>query len=98
MAFASPTRRIHMHVTHRRGAASGNAVFCSLAAVLLYCATLFGTAPVHAQTEIKLGHVGEPGSLFQVSADEFAKRANAKLAGKAKVTVFGSSQLGGDKE
>ena len=51
-----------------------------------------------AQTEIKLGHVGEPGSLFKKSADEFAKRANAKLAGKAKVIVYGSSQLGGDKE
>jgi tripartite ATP-independent transporter DctP family solute receptor len=51
-----------------------------------------------AQTEIKLGHVGEPGSLFQKSADEFAKRANAKLGGKAKVIVYGSSQLGGDKE
>lgn len=51
-----------------------------------------------AQVEIKLGHVGEPGSLFQLSSDEFAKRANAKLAGKAKVVVFGSSQLGGDKE
>ncbi|MBK6394782.1 MAG: TRAP transporter substrate-binding protein [Betaproteobacteria bacterium] len=57
---------------------------------------LAGTA--HAQIEIKLGHVGEPGSLFQASADEFAKRANAKLGGKAKVVVFGSSQLGGDKE
>ncbi len=55
-------------------------------------------APAVAQTEIKLGHVGEPGSLFQKSADEFAKRANAKLAGKAKVIVYGSSQLGGDKE
>jgi len=51
-----------------------------------------------AQTEIKFGHVGEPGSLFAASADEFAKRANAKLGGKAKVVVFGSSQLGGDKE
>jgi tripartite ATP-independent transporter DctP family solute receptor len=51
-----------------------------------------------AQTEIKLGHVGEPGSLFQKSSDEFAKRANAKLGNKAKVVVFGSSQLGGDKE
>jgi TRAP-type transport system periplasmic protein len=48
--------------------------------------------------EIKFGHVGEPGSLFAVSADEFAKRANAKLGTKAKVIVFGSSQLGGDKE
>lgn len=51
-----------------------------------------------AQTEIKFGHVGEPGSLFAASAEEFARRANAKLGGKAKVVVFGSSQLGGDKE
>src|SRR3989337_1463999 len=55
-------------------------------------------APLFAQTEIKFGHVGEPGSLFAASAEEFAKRANAKLGGKAKVVVFGSSQLGGDKE
>ncbi len=48
--------------------------------------------------EIKFGHVGAPGSLFAVSADEFAKRANAKLGDKAKVVVFGSSQLGKDKE
>jgi tripartite ATP-independent transporter DctP family solute receptor len=51
-----------------------------------------------AQTEIKFGHVGEPGSLFAASAEEFARRANAKLGGKAKVVVYGSSQLGGDKE
>jgi tripartite ATP-independent transporter DctP family solute receptor len=56
------------------------------------------TGNVLAQTEIKFGHVGEPGSLFAASAEEFAKRANAKLGGKAKVVVFGSSQLGGDKE
>jgi len=54
--------------------------------------------PAAAQTEIKFGHVGEPGSLFAASAEEFAKRANEKLGGKAKVVVFGSSQLGGDKE
>ncbi|HWL73063.1 MAG TPA: TRAP transporter substrate-binding protein, partial [Burkholderiaceae bacterium] len=53
---------------------------------------------VVAQTEIKFGHVGEPGSLFAASADEYARRANAKLGNKAKVVVFGSSQLGGDKE
>jgi tripartite ATP-independent transporter DctP family solute receptor len=65
-----------------------------LAAALV--AVFAGTAG--AQTEIKFGHVGEPGSLFAVSADEFAKRANARLGSKAKVVVFGSSQLGGDKE
>jgi tripartite ATP-independent transporter DctP family solute receptor len=54
--------------------------------------------PVAAQTELKLGHVGGPGSLFELSANEFARRANEKLAGKVKVVVFGSSQLGGDRE
>ncbi|MBE0619321.1 MAG: TRAP transporter substrate-binding protein [Burkholderiales bacterium] len=51
-----------------------------------------------AQIELKLGHVGEPGSLLSAAAEEFAKNANAKLAGKAKVVVYGSSQLGSDKE
>jgi tripartite ATP-independent transporter DctP family solute receptor len=51
-----------------------------------------------AQVEIKIGHVGEPGSIFALSSEEFAKRANAKLGSKAKVVVFGSSQLGGDRE
>jgi tripartite ATP-independent transporter DctP family solute receptor len=51
-----------------------------------------------AQTELKFGHVGAPGSLFAKSSEEFAKRANAKLGSKYKVVVFGSSQLGGDKE
>ncbi|UCG98690.1 MAG: TRAP transporter substrate-binding protein [Burkholderiales bacterium] len=58
----------------------------------------FASTAALAQVELRLGHVGEPGSLFQKSADEFAKRANAKLAGKATVVTFGSSQLGGDKE
>src|SRR5687768_5388136 len=51
-----------------------------------------------AQTEIKLGHVGEPGSLFDRTAQEFAKRANERLGTKAKVVVYGSSQLGSDSE
>jgi len=61
-------------------------------------AIAMASAAALAQTEIKLGHVGEPGSIFQKSSDEFARRANAKLAGKAKVVVYGSSTLGGDKE
>ena len=48
--------------------------------------------------ELKLGHVGEPGSLIGAAADEFAKNANAKLGGRYKVVTYGSSQLGGDKE
>lgn len=56
------------------------------------------TASAQAQMELKFGHVGTPGSLFELSAQEFAKRANEKLGDKAKVVVYGSSQLGGDKE
>ena len=47
--------------------------------------------------ELKFGHVGAPGSLFALSAEEFAHRANEELAGRASVVVFGSSQLGGDE-
>lgn len=58
---------------------------------------VFGLAGhAQAQTEIKFGHVGEPGSLLDQSATEFAKRANEKLGDKAKVVAYGSSQLGND--
>ncbi|MGH6902852.1 MAG: TRAP transporter substrate-binding protein, partial [Geminicoccaceae bacterium] len=67
--------------------------------IACFAAVLFsGIAAAEAQTEIKFGHVAEPGSLFQLSADEFARRANEKLGDKAKVVVFGSSQLGTDEE
>ena len=46
--------------------------------------------------ELTFGHVGEPGSLFALSAEEFARRANERLDG-FEVVVYGSSQLGGDE-
>src|SRR3954469_833563 len=78
-----------------RAASSGRRAVVR-AAVLT--AALLVALPAYAQLEIKLGHVGEPGSIFQKASDEFARRANAKLGNKAKVIVYGSSQLGGDKE
>lgn len=71
-----------------------------LSAALVALATFVLTpgAASAAPMELKFGHVGAPGSLFAISAEEFAKRANAKLGDKAKVVVYGSSQLGGDKE
>ena len=83
MTLKSSQRRVLLRIALTTATAGG----------LLITASSYGQ-PV----EIKLGHVGEPGSLFQKSADEFARRANAKLGDKAKVVVFGSSQLGGDKE
>ena len=47
--------------------------------------------------QLKFGHVGAPGSLYAVSAEEFARRANERLGDRARVVVFGSSQLGGDE-
>ncbi len=67
------------------------------ASAIAAAAVVLGNAPADA-LELKFGHVGEPGSLFAMSADEFAKRANAKLGDKATVVAFGSSQLGDDKE
>ena len=47
--------------------------------------------------ELRLAHVASPGSLTALSADEFARRANQRLHDLARVTVFGSSQLGDDE-
>ncbi|TVQ55927.1 MAG: TRAP transporter substrate-binding protein [Rhodobacteraceae bacterium] len=51
-----------------------------------------------AQQVLRFGHVGEPGSLFAQSAEHFAALANERLEGRAEVQVFGSSQLGSDRE
>ncbi len=64
----------------------------------LVFAVVFGGPSKAQDIELKFGHVGAPGSLFASSAEEFATRANKALAGKAKVVVFGSSQLGTDSE
>lgn len=50
-----------------------------------------------APRDLTFGHVGEPGSLFALSADEFARRANARLPEGWEVVTYGSSQLGGDE-
>ena len=69
----------------------------TLAASLLLTAFVAPAARA-AGPELKLGHVGSPGSLFDLSAQEYVKRANEKLGDKAKVVPFGSSQLGDDTE
>jgi tripartite ATP-independent transporter DctP family solute receptor len=56
--------------------------------------------PAQAQqpVSIRLGHVGFPGSLFAITADEYAKRVNSSLQGKVEIKVFHSSQLGSDEQ
>ncbi|WP_185983471.1 TRAP transporter substrate-binding protein [Aureimonas mangrovi] len=67
---------------------------CVAAAML---AALGWASAAQAQTEIRFGHVGEPGSLMALSTEEFARRANEKLGDMARVSVYGSSQLGNDE-
>src|SRR5436190_9637804 len=65
---------------------------------LLATLVLCGTAAAAQPLELKLGHVGSPGSLFDLSSQEFAKRVQEKLKGKVVVQLYGSSQLGDDTE
>lgn len=50
------------------------------------------------EVQIKFGHVGGPGSLFEKTANEFARLANERLEGEAEVVTYGSSQLGSDEQ
>lgn len=68
------------------------------AGVALGVAAAATSMPVAAQTVLKLGHVGEVDSHFDVASKEFAKRVAEKSGGKVEVQVFPSSQLGNDKD
>ncbi|HTO96521.1 MAG TPA: TRAP transporter substrate-binding protein [Myxococcales bacterium] len=71
----------------------------ALVAALFALGTLATAPAAEAQPiELKFGHVGSPGSLFDVSANEFARRVKEKTGGKVIILVFGSSQLGDDTE
>jgi TRAP-type transport system periplasmic protein len=49
-------------------------------------------------TTIRLGHVGFPGSLFDIAGNKFAEDVNKALKGRVEVRVFHSSQLGSDEQ
>jgi tripartite ATP-independent transporter DctP family solute receptor len=57
-------------------------------------------APAWAQKAVtmRLGHVGFPGSIFDIVSNKFAKDVNEALKGKVEVKVFHSSQLGSDEQ
>lgn len=53
--------------------------------------------PAFAETkELFLAHVGAPGSIFDLAANEFARRANEKLPPEYRVVPAGSSRFGYD--
>ena len=66
----------------------------SIAVLALWSAAAAAQQPV----TIRLGHVGFPGSLFDLSGQKFAQDVNQALKGKVEVRVFHSSQLGSDEQ
>src|SRR5205823_14556808 len=68
------------------------------AAALMMGSLVLPRAAVAETVELKLGHVGSPGSIFDLSSLEFAKRVKEKTAGKVVIQVYGASQLGDDTE
>jgi len=68
------------------------------AAALMLGSIVLPHAAVAQTVELKLGHVGSPGSLFDLSSIEFAKRVKEKTGGKVVIQVYGASQLGDDTE
>ncbi len=73
------------------------ALVAVLLAVILATAACGAAGSGDGAIELKLGHVGAPGSLFDAAATEFARRVEERTAGQVRVAVFGSSQLGGDE-
>ena len=96
MLFRSPGRVSPRGTcaTGRSGVAGARRRWVALVAlgVLSGCA-----ADASVPRELKFGHVGEPGSLFALSVDEFARRVNERLPEGWEVVTYGSSQLGGDE-
>ena len=68
------------------------------AAALMLGSIVLPHSAVAQTIELKLGHVGSPGSLFDLSSIEFAKRVKEKTGGKVVLQVYGASQLGDDTE
>src|ERR671918_1164933 len=67
---------------------------CAVAAAGVWPAAARAQQPV----TIRLGHVGFPGSLFDITGQKFAQDVNQALKGKVEVRVFHSSQLGSDEQ
>ena len=47
---------------------------------------------------VRLGHIGFPGSPFDHGARRFKELVEARLPGRLEIRIFGTAQLGEDKE
>ncbi len=73
-------------------------LLCSILSVAVLALGLWPAATGAQQpVTIRLGHVGFPGSIFDIMSNKFAKDVNEALKGRVEVKVFHSSQLGSDE-
>ncbi|MEM7528033.1 MAG: TRAP transporter substrate-binding protein [Pseudomonadota bacterium] len=70
----------------------------TLTRLIASTALALGLTTAAGAAEFKFGHVGAPGSLFEASANEFARCVSETSGGAHTVATFGSSQLGKDRE
>ena len=66
--------------------------------IALAAALIAGTAAVHAQTVLKLGHVLAKGSHYDVGAVTFCDEIDKGTAGRYKCQMFPAGSLGGERE
>lgn len=68
--------------------------------IITLCAGMLALGMVQSVNalEIVFAISATPGSLQYMTAEEYTRRANKLLDGKAKITFYGSSQLGKDKD
>jgi tripartite ATP-independent transporter DctP family solute receptor len=71
--------------------------FSLLLAFQLGCAGVLSQSAA-SPIEIQLAHNSPPGSIYDLEATEFARRANLALRGKALIKVIGESKLGNDAQ
>ena len=83
-----------LKLSARMGGRFGPILGLAVMALALWPAAAGAQQPV----TIRLGHVGFPGSLFDITGNKFAQDVNAALKGRVEVKVFHSSQLGSDEQ
>jgi TRAP-type transport system periplasmic protein len=61
-------------------------------------ATLLASQAMAADVTLRFGHVGNPGSLFEATANHFAECVNGAAGDTVEMQTYGSSQLGTDEQ
>ena len=70
----------------------------SLRHIIAFGALTISTVASAQEIEIRFGTVNDPGGVQYESGAEWVRRVNEAAAGKVKADIYGSSQLGNDKE